>query len=226
MSDTKHEQILSQIFAHPISHNLEWRELIAALKSIGTVEEISNGKYHFTRGGRTLTFDEPGAKDVGEAEILRLRRFLEETAEPVENSGDPKSAIVVVTHDDVSVYRPLDATETSHAEFKTDDPHGFRRHLHHKGYEKDNSLQPEEDSYYAAVADALVAVERIVLISNGTGSSSSGGLFMREFRKRHHLAAEKVLEVLDLDLEAMTEPQLLAAGVEALRGSSKGEARG
>lgn len=219
MSDTKHEQILRQIFAHPISHNLEWRELIAALKSIGSMEEVSNGKYHFTRSGRTLTFDEPGAKDVGEDEILRLRRFLKETDSPAESTGDSKSAIIVATHDDVSVYLAPGTSEESSQEFKTQDLHGFRRHLHHKGQERDNPHQPEEDGYYGAVADALKDVDRVVLISNATGSSGSGSLFMREFSKRHHLVAEKIVIELTLDLEAMTEPQLIAAGSTALQPS-------
>ena len=221
MSDTKHEQILRQIFAHPISHNLEWRELIAALRTIGSIEEISNGKYHFTRAGRTLTFEEPGAKDVGEEEILRLRRFLEETAEPNSPIADGKSAVIVVTHDDVSIYRSPNTSEASHQEFASADPHGFRRHLHHKGQEKDNLLQPEGDAYYATVANALNGAERIVLISNAAGSSSSGELFMREFKKRHHLLAEKVISELNLDLKAMTEPQLIALAMDALAKTGK-----
>lgn len=219
MSDTKHESILRQVFAHPIAHNLEWRELIAALKSIGTVEEVSNGKYHFSRSGRTLTFDEPGAKDVGEEEILRLRHFLTETADSAEKALDLTSAIIVVTHDDVSVYRSGDAVK----EFKTEDLHGYRRHLHHKGPEKDSPLQAEEEGYYNAVADSLVGIERIALISNAAGSSSSGGLFLREFKKRHHLIAEKIVSELTLDLEAMTVPQLIVSGVAALQ--IKGDAK-
>ena len=218
MSETKHEKIIGQVFAHPTSHNIEWRELIAALKSIGTVEEVSNGKYHFSHNGRTLTFDEPGAKDVSKEEILRLRRFLTETADPAEKEVDLTTAIVIVTHDDVSVYRAIGGAKESHKEFKTEDLHGYRRHLHHKGQEKDNPLQPEEEGYYNAVADSLVGIERIVLISNAAGSSSSGGLFLREFKKRHHLVAEKIIIQLDLDLEAMTVPQLLAAGEAALHG--------
>ena len=217
MSDTKHEQILNQIFAHPTPHNLEWRELLTALKSIGTVEEVSNGKYHFTRSGRTLTFDEPGAKDVGEDEILRLRRFLKETERPAERFRDAKSAIIVVTHGDVSVYRAPEFSRDSRQEFKTEDPHGFRRHLHHKGQEKDNPLQPNEEGYYGAVADALDGITRIVLISNAAGSSGSGSLFMRELKKRHHLVAENLVGELTLDLEALTEPQLIAAGIAALQ---------
>jgi hypothetical protein len=217
MSQTKQEQVLSQVFAHPISHNLEWRELIAALRSIGTVEEISNGKYHFSRNGRTLTLDEPGTKDVGEEEILRLRRFLDETAGAGPKSGDPLTAIVVVTHDDVSIYLGLANAEASHQEFKPEDLHGFRRHLHHKGQEKDNPLPADEDSYYDAIADALAGAKRIALISSGTGSSSSGNSFMREFRKRHHLVAECIESQITLDIEAMSEQELVAAGREALK---------
>jgi len=135
---------------------------------------------------------------------------------PEFNEMTTQSAIIVVTHDDVSVYRRPGTAEESHREFTASDPHGFRRHLHHKGQERDNRLQSEEDSYYSAVANALFGIERAVLISNGTGSSSSGDLFLREFTKRHHVVAEKIGKILKLDLEAMTEPQLIAAGVEAL----------
>jgi hypothetical protein len=217
MSETKHQQILHQIYSHPISHNLEWRELIAALKSIGSVEEVSNGKYHFSRGGRTLTLDEPGAKEVSEQEILRLRHFLKETETPAESSADEHVAIIVVTHDHVSVYRAPNSANRSHLEFTTEDHHGFRRHLHHKGQQKDSPLQPEEDSYYNAVAAALAGATKIALISNAAGSSSSGSLFMREFTKRHHVLAKNILTEFTLDLEAMTEPELIAAGLKGLR---------
>ncbi len=212
MSETKHEKIIDKIFAHPTSHNIEWRELIAALKSIGSVEEVSNGKYHFTHNGRTLTFDEPGAKDVSEEEILRLRRFLNDTAKPDIGHVDKDCAIIVVTHDDVSVYRAVSDSKELKSEFKADDVHGYRRHVHHKGIERDAMPQPDEDAYYDAVADALEGSERIVLMSNGTGSSNSGERFLFEFTKRHHLIAEKIVSELTVDIEALTLPQLISVG--------------
>jgi hypothetical protein len=216
MSETKHEAVLQQVFTHPISHTIEWRELLAALKSIGKVEEASNGKYHFSHSGRTLTLDSPGAKDVNEEEILRLRQFLHETGHTIVTATPINSAIIIVTHDDVSVFRSLPEL-TLTEEYKTEDLHGYRRHLHHKGLEHDNPRQPDEDVYYHAVADALTGIERIVLIRNAAGSSSSGELFLREFKKRQHVLAEKIGSELRLDLEAMTVPQLIEAGIGALQ---------
>ena len=129
---------------------------------------------------------------------------------------DVHSAIIVTTHDDVSVYRAPGSDSVTHVEFKTDDPHGYRRHLHHKGVERDHPLPPHEDEYYAAIAHALNGITRIVLISNGGGSSSSGGLFLREFTKRHHDIASTIIKELTLDIESLTVPQIIAAGIAEL----------
>ena len=73
MSDLHHQRTVGRLFAHPVQHNLEWKELLAALPSVGELEEAPNGKYHLVREGRTLTFEAPTAKEVGEEEIVRLR---------------------------------------------------------------------------------------------------------------------------------------------------------
>jgi hypothetical protein len=80
MSETKHQKVLAKIFAHPLSHSIEWRELVAALKSIGTLEGEPNGKYHFAYNRHILSLEEPSSKDVNKGEILRLRHFLKQSA--------------------------------------------------------------------------------------------------------------------------------------------------
>jgi hypothetical protein len=49
MSDRKHIHIISELYAHPISHNIKWQELIPTLASIGLISEDKNGGRHFVR---------------------------------------------------------------------------------------------------------------------------------------------------------------------------------
>jgi hypothetical protein len=55
MSDlgSHHRDTLDEIFGHPASGNVEWREVLSLLEAVGTVEEEHNGKIRVTVGDET-----------------------------------------------------------------------------------------------------------------------------------------------------------------------------
>jgi hypothetical protein len=66
-----------RIFQHPISHNLEWRDVHALLRYLGEVVEEHNGNMKITRNGQVLVLHPPRGKDVAEMdEVMTLRHFL------------------------------------------------------------------------------------------------------------------------------------------------------
>ncbi len=73
----RHQDTLEQIFRHPVSHNIEWRHAIALLDEAGTVTEQHDGKFTVTLSGTTLVLTRPHGKDLGEQQVLDLRRLLE-----------------------------------------------------------------------------------------------------------------------------------------------------
>jgi hypothetical protein len=80
-----HSRTYDRIFQHPISHNLEWRDVHALLGKLGEVAEERNGNLKITRNGRLLVLHAPRNKDIAEMnDIMTLRHFLErsETAQP------------------------------------------------------------------------------------------------------------------------------------------------
>jgi hypothetical protein len=75
-----HQRTFDRIFQHPISHNLEWRDVHALLNEWGEVEKEHNGNLKVTRNGHTLVLRPTSHKDVAEMdEVMALRHFLEKS---------------------------------------------------------------------------------------------------------------------------------------------------
>jgi hypothetical protein len=74
--DSKHDDTLRQLFAHPTSHNIEWHDVLSLLKAVGTVEERHDGKVHVAIGDDSLTLHRPNVKDIDTQEVIDLRRVL------------------------------------------------------------------------------------------------------------------------------------------------------
>ena len=76
--DNRHRDTLRQIFAHPASHNIEWRAVTSLLEVVGTVNEHHNGKLAVTVGSQSAFLDPPRGKDIDEQMVVDLRRMLSE----------------------------------------------------------------------------------------------------------------------------------------------------
>lgn len=71
-----HRATLAKIFQHPVSHNLEWKDVLSLMGAVGVVEEKRDGKYSLTLGSETETLERPKHKGVNAQEVLDLRRML------------------------------------------------------------------------------------------------------------------------------------------------------
>ena len=72
----RHRDTVEQIFSHPSSGNIEWREVRALLESIGAAHDEHNGKFKVTLGDETEVLVAPQGKDVDQQMIVDLRRML------------------------------------------------------------------------------------------------------------------------------------------------------
>jgi hypothetical protein len=71
-----HRVTLDKIFSHPLSGNLEWRQVRSLLEAVGTTTQEPNGKVKVELGGQTEIFQPPDGKDVDRQMIVDLRRML------------------------------------------------------------------------------------------------------------------------------------------------------
>ena len=71
-----HRDTLEKIFSHPLSGNVEWRQVLSLLAAVGTTTQEPNGKVKVELGGETQVLQPPDDKDVDRQTILDLRRLL------------------------------------------------------------------------------------------------------------------------------------------------------
>jgi hypothetical protein len=70
-----HRETLRKIFEHPVSHNIEWHDVVSLLEAVGTVER-HDGKIKVTVGSEIGFFDVPAHKDAEIETVVGLRRLL------------------------------------------------------------------------------------------------------------------------------------------------------
>ena len=71
-----HRVTLEKIFSHPLSGNVEWRQVLSLLEAVATTTQEPNGKLKVELGGETEVLQPPDDKDVDRQMIVDLRRML------------------------------------------------------------------------------------------------------------------------------------------------------
>jgi hypothetical protein len=74
--DGRHRDTLRLIFAHPTSHNIEWRSVFDLLETVGTVTVRHDGKVAVKLGNELEFLDPPAGKDIDVQMVSDLRRML------------------------------------------------------------------------------------------------------------------------------------------------------
>jgi hypothetical protein len=72
-----HRTTLAAIFRHPMSHNIEWPDVLSLLRAIDAVRESREG-YEVSLGAATRTFVRTRDKDLAADDVAHLRRMLAE----------------------------------------------------------------------------------------------------------------------------------------------------
>ena len=71
-----HRVTVEKIFQHPVSHNIQWHDVLSLLQGVAEVSERHDGRFKVTLGDETETFDAPSGHDVDEQMVIDLRRML------------------------------------------------------------------------------------------------------------------------------------------------------
>jgi hypothetical protein len=87
-----HRDTVSQIFEHPVSHNIEWRAVRSLLEAVGTVEESHDGKFVVRLGAETEILTRPRDKDIDVQEVVDLRRMLSNAGYGPQSDGAEREA--------------------------------------------------------------------------------------------------------------------------------------
>lgn len=207
-----HLRTYNTIFQHPLSHNLDWREVRSLFKHLGEVTEESNGHFKITRNGQTLVLHRPNTKDVANAdEVMSLRHFLEKS-ETISATTDSKDThwLLLIDHHEARIFR-----SEMHGDLPRKIlPAEYSQHTRDSGDVSRGKEKPDATSFFKPVAEALQAAAEILVFGTGTGASSEMNQFTAWLNQHHPELARRVVGSVVVDERHLTDDQLLAKARE------------
>jgi hypothetical protein len=209
-----HLRTYTTIFQHPVSHNLEWRDVHALFRQLGHVEEEPNGNLKVTRNGQTIVLHPPRTKDVAETdELMKLRHFLErsQTAPAATQDRDLHWLLVIDRHE-ARIYR----SEMKGAVPQQILPHQPENNLRHTPDAKSFSRgeKPEPNRFFEPVTKALNGTGPVLVFGSGTGKSSEMDQFVAWVKIHHPLLAKRIIGTQVIDQHHLSGDQILAKARE------------
>ena len=228
---------LDAIFQHPLSHNLQWRDVVALLTGIGDIDERRSGEYSLHAGGERLSLHKPRAKDVPADDVVHLRRFLERAGwapnasaqTPVDDLSGASSVIVVIDYSGAKVVRlPRKSAPSSAASSGPLEVHHLVRQLarddhdrdHAPGHDRDhgggrNETYSRDEQFFEDVATAMAGTGDIVLIGHGKGQSNEADHLNKYLQSHHKDVHARIVQTIVADLSHLTMAELLKLGATA-----------
>ena len=207
-----HQSTYDAIFQHPVSRNLQWREVRSMLDALADgVAEEHNGNVKFTRNGQTLVMHPPRRKDFSDVqELMKIRHFLEQSATlalPATASGT--HLLVVIDHREARIFE-AEVHGTVPRRIAPFDPQGTHRYLHSVTDDANGQRKPELKAFYEAVAASLNNAKQILILGSSTGASSAMDHLRADLKQNHPAIASRIVGAVVIDEKHMTEDQMLA----------------
>lgn len=220
-----HRKTLASIFRHPLSHNVEWHDVLSLLDHIGTTTEKHGGGLEVEIGSDRCTLNRSRGKDVEGDELRRLRTFLTQVGISPAGPQDAAAAraepagqqcIVLIDHHQARLFR-LDGEPGAPVEpliLKPEDADGsLRKTANRQGNDDhDGGHAPEESGYYERVSTHLEEARQIVLFSDGKGRSNAGEHLVGYLKRYHPGLARRIVATERVDIAHLSDREIVAEG--------------
>jgi hypothetical protein len=102
--NTNIQRTYDQVFQHPITQNLEWKDVRTMFESLGIVEDQNNGNVTVTMSGRSMVFDSPTDTDLTSADqVAKIRHLLKGPAGSSPEGG--AHMLLSINHKEAKIYQ-------------------------------------------------------------------------------------------------------------------------
>ena len=207
------QRIYDQVFQHPMSHNLEWKDVRSLFESLGEVQDEKNSNVKVSIGDQTIVFDSPTHTDIITPDQLNKIRHLIRSASVGSGGEEGLHMLLVIDHKEAKVYQ----TEMKGSVPETIKPHnalGHESHVHSKHDYSDHIEKPNHKEYFEAVTSRLKDAEKILIFGDGEGSSNTMDLYVTWLTEHNKPLSQRILAAVKVDQSHMTDGQLLARARE------------
>jgi hypothetical protein len=204
-----------RIFQHPISHNLEWRDVHALLDKLGETVHEHNGNLKVTRNGQVLVLHAPRHKDVAEMdELMSLRHFLERSEQTQDTENEKEvHLLLVIDHHEARIFH-VEVRGAVPQRIFPQKPEDFFRHARDSKEVSRGQEKQDRNSFFEPVAKALQTSGPILIFGTGTGSSCEAEQFSAWLKIHHAEMAGRIIGLVAVDKHHLSESQLLAKARE------------
>jgi hypothetical protein len=206
----QHLHTYREIFRHPVSHSLLWRDVRALFAQLGQVTEEPNGNSKVTRNGHTLILHPARTKEVAEVtELMELRHFIERSEKwPAGNPEPETHCLVVIDHHEARIFRS-EMRGSIPQYLMPHEPSDFFRHAHNSKDFSRGQEKPDPNSFFGPLAKELKNAEKILIFGNGKGTSSEMEQFTEWLKSHHPELTARIIGSVVVDEHHLTEAQLL-----------------
>lgn len=225
---------IEALYRHPLSHNVEWSEIVALFGKLGTVDHKPHNGIAFGIGGERHRVHKLHGNDLSGAEVITFRHMLTragwgpESRQSAAGAGasdrpaavtlEPPDLLVVIHQHEARLYH-LDVRSADLADhvIRPYDPHHLLHHVSHNDQAREQRQQtPEDKAFYERIAQAVSPAGAVVVIGHGTGRSNAAQRLTEYLHKHHPDTFQKVACEAVANLSSLTAPQLLDLGRRAL----------
>ncbi|HEX4245094.1 MAG TPA: hypothetical protein VHY77_05965 [Acidimicrobiales bacterium] len=74
--DGHHRATVKKIFQHPVSHNIQWHDVLSLLESVAEVAQGHGRTFKVKLGPEAEMLEAPKGPDIDEQMVIDLRRML------------------------------------------------------------------------------------------------------------------------------------------------------
>jgi hypothetical protein len=220
-----HRRTMDALFAHPLTHNLDWNDVLSLLNRLGTVEHMPSNDISLRIGDDHQTLHAPHGKDLTTDDVMALRHVLTRVGwshkHPAEAATGPDFLITIEHHEARIYHMDLKPTDPADQIIRPHDPHHFLHHLTHKDETRQHGERAAEDpAFYENISQAVASAVphgHIVVIGHGKGHSDAAHHLVEWMHLHHRETFQRVQCEITEDLSALTAPQLLAIARDALK---------
>lgn len=125
------------------------------------------------------------------------------------NEWAHKSLVAVIERDETRIWLTNAKVGTKPHRIKLPEDRGRHHHMrqatHHRGHDTDQYAP----MYYESIAQTIQDADEVLIVGHGNGKANSAHEFIRFLESTHPAIADKIVGVQDVNMQALTEPQLL-----------------
>jgi len=213
-----HQRTYDAIFQHPITSNLERRDVRSLFEALGTVTDEHNGNLKFERNGQSLILHPPHSNHpAGFEEVTQIRHFLRssEVSDKSANSG-PLHLLVVIEHRQAMVFRS-ELADSVPEKIVPHSTHRNPRHVHNAQEHGGRQSRPAGPSFYKAIAENLEGADEILMFGTGEGGRKSMDTLLTELRDNYNDLYLKVVGSHEVGGKHLEDDDLLERAREFYR---------